>query len=269
MVAGRDFTWTDVYNKVPVVMVSENLARELWQTPNNALGKRVRVGTTDDWREVIGVVGDVHDDGMNVEASKTAYWPVLMKKFEGEDLRIMRSVVFALRTPRAGNESLMKDVRQAVWSVDPNLPLADVRTESYYYTTSMARSTFTLLMLAVAGAMAMLLGTVGIYGVIAYSVSQRTREIGIRMALGAQRQELTGMFVRHGLVLTAVGVGIGLIDSFAAMRLLSTLLFGVSPVDAATYAVVTFGLAGTAWLASYLPSRRAATVDPLEALRSE
>ncbi len=269
MVAGRDFTWTDVYNKVPVVMVSENLARELWQTPNNALGKRVRVGTTDDWREVIGVVGDVHDDGMNVEASKTAYWPVLMKKFEGEDLRIMRSVAFALRTPRAGNESLMKDVRQAVWSVDPNLPLADVRTESYYYTNSMARSSFTLLMLAVAGAMAMLLGTVGIYGVIAYSVSQRTREIGIRMALGAQRQELTGMFVRHGLVLTAVGVGIGLIASFAAMRLLSTLLFGVSPVDVTTYAVVTIGLAGTAWLASYLPSRRAATVDPLEALRSE
>jgi len=125
-----------------VVMVSENMARELWQTPNNALGKRVRVGTTDDWREVIGVVGDVHDDGMNVEASKTAYWPVLMKKFEGEDLRIMRSVSFALRTPRAGTESLMKDVRQAVWSVDPNLPLADVRTESYYYTNSMAPQLF-------------------------------------------------------------------------------------------------------------------------------
>ena len=128
---------------------------------------------------------------------------------------------------------------------------------------------FTLLMLAVAGAMALLLGTVGIYGVIAYSVSQRTREIGIRMALGAQRRELTGMFVRHGLTLTAIGVGIGLMASFAAMRLLSTLLFGVSPVDVATYAVVTIGLAGTAWLASYLPSRRAATVDPLEALRSD
>jgi putative ABC transport system permease protein len=269
MVAGRDVTWTEIYNKVPVAILSESIARELWQSPNSALGKRVRVGTTDDWREVIGVVGDVHDDGLNKEVSKTAYWPVFMKNFEGDGLSAKRSVTFVLRTPRAGNESLMKDVRQAVWSVDPNLPLADVRTEEYYYRNSMARSSFTLLMLAVAGAMALLLGTVGIYGVIAYSVSQRTREIGIRMALGAQRQELTGMFVRHGLLLTAIGVGIGLVASFATMRLLSTLLFGVSPVDVATYAVVTIGLAGTAWLASYLPSRRAASVDPLEALRSE
>ncbi len=269
MVAGRDITWTDIYNKVPVVILSESIAREQWQSPSNALGKRVRVGTTDDWREVIGVAGDVHDDGLNKEVSKTTYWPVFLKKFEGDELRVQRNVTFVLRTPRAGNENLMKDVRQAVWSVNPNLPLADVRTEEYYYRNSMARSSFTLLMLAVAGAMALLLGTVGIYGVIAYSVSQRTREIGIRMALGAQRRELTGMFVRHGLTLTAIGVGIGLVASFAAMRLLSTLLFGVSPVDVATYAVVTIGLAGTAWLASYLPSRRAATVDPLEALRSE
>jgi predicted permease len=269
MVAGRDVTWADIYNNVPVMMMSENLARELWQTPANALGKRVRVGNTDDWREVVGVVGDVHEDGMNKEAPKLAYWPVLMKNFEGEKIRAMRSAVFALRTPRAGTESLMKDVRRAVWSVDPNLPLADVRTEDYYYRKSMARSSFTLLMLGVAGAMALLLGTVGIYGVIAYSVSQRTREIGIRMALGAQRQELTGMFVRHGLTLTAIGVGIGLVASFAAMRLLSTLLFGVSPVDLATYSLVTIALAATAWLACYLPSRRAATVDPLVALRSE
>jgi len=269
MVAGRDLTWADIYNNVPVMMMSENLARELWQTPANALGKRVRVGNTDDWREVVGVVGDVHEDGMNKEAPKLAYWPVLMKNFEGEKIRAMRSAVFALRTPRAGTESLMKDVRRAVWSVDPNLPLADVRTEDYYYRKSMARSSFTLLMLGVAGAMALLLGTVGIYGVIAYSVSQRTREIGIRMALGAQRRELTGMFVRHGLTLTGIGIGIGLLASFAAMRLLSTLLFGVSPVDLATYSLVTIALAATAWLACYLPSRRAATVDPLVALRSE
>jgi predicted permease len=269
VIAGRDITWSDLYNKVPVMMMSEGLAREMWQNPNNAIGKRVRVGTTDDWREVIGVVADVHEDGMNKQSPKMAYWPVMMKKFEGEDLRVFRGVVFALRTPRAGTESLMKEVRQAVWSVDANLPLSDVRTEDYYYRNSMARTSFTLLMLAVSGAMALLLGTVGIYGVIAYSVSQRTREIGIRMALGAQRQELTGMFVRHGLTLTGIGVGIGLLASFAAMRLLSTLLFGVSPVDLATYSLVTVALAATAWLACYLPSRRAATVDPLVALRSE
>jgi len=249
--------------------VSENLAREMWGSPSNALGKQVRVGGTDDWRQVIGVVGNVYDDGLNKEPSKSAYWPLLMSNFEGEKIRTPRNLSFALRTPRAGTESLMKDVRAAVWSVDPNLPLAGVRTEDYYYRASMARTSFTLLMLAIAAAMALLLGTVGIYGVIAYSVSQRTREIGIRMALGAQRSELTGLFVRHGLLLSAIGVAIGLIAAFASMRLLSSLLYKVSPVDLMTYSAVSCGLVLTAFLASYLPSRRAASVDPVEALRSE
>jgi putative ABC transport system permease protein len=269
LVAGRDFTWTDIYNKTPVAMLSENLARELWNTPGAALGKRIRVGSNDDWREVIGVVTNVSDDGVNQPASKSAYWPIMMDKFEGQDKRIIRDLSFALRTPRAGSESLMKEVRQAVWSVDPNLPLAGVHTVDYYYRTSMARTSFTLLMLGVAGAMALLLGTVGIYGVIAYSVSQRTREIGIRMALGAQRQELTGMFVRHGLILTGIGVAIGLVAAAISMRFLSTLLFGVKPVDLITYGAVSIGLAATALLACYIPSRKAATVDPMIALRGE
>jgi putative ABC transport system permease protein len=269
LVAGRDFTWTDVYQKLPVAMVSENLARELWQSPANALGKRVRVGSTDDWRQIVGVVGDVYYEGLNKEAAKTAYWPILVTNFEGEKVRAARNLSFVLRTPRAGTESLMKDVRAAVWSVDPNLPLADVRTEDYYYRASLARTTFTLLMLAIAAAMALLLGTIGIYGVIAYSVSQRTREIGIRMALGAQTRELTGLFVRHGLLLTGVGVLIGLAAAFLSMRLLASLLYKVSPVDLLTYGTVSAGLIFTAFLASYLPSRRAAGVDPVEALRSE
>ncbi|HZU30054.1 MAG TPA: ABC transporter permease, partial [Candidatus Angelobacter sp.] len=269
LVAGRDYTWTDLYNKAPVALISENMARELWGSPAAALGKRVRVGATDDWREIIGVVTDVYDDGLNQEPAKSVYWPMIMQKFEGQDLRVTRDISFALRTSRAGSENLMKDVRQAVWSVDPNLPLAAVHTVEYYYRTSMARTSFTLLMLGVAGAMALLLGTVGIYGVIAYSVSQRTREIGIRMALGAQRQELTAMFVRHGLMLTGVGVMIGLVAATLSMRFLSTLLFGVKPVDFITYAAVSIGLAFTALLASYLPSRKAATVDPMIALRGE
>jgi predicted permease len=269
LVAGRDLTWTDIYNKTPVALISENMAREMWQSPAAALGKRVRVGNTDDWREIVGVVTDVYDDGMNKEPAKAAYWPIMMRNFEGEGVSVRRELSFALRTPRAGTESLMKEVRQAVWSVDANLPLADVRTVEYYYRTSMARTSFTLLMLGVAGAMALLLGTVGIYGVIAYSVSQRTREIGIRMALGAQRQELTGMFVRHGLLLTGIGVAFGLVAAFLSMRFLSSLLFGVKPVDLVTYGAVSIGLVATAMLASYLPSRRAATVDPVEALRGE
>ena len=133
----------------------------------------------------------------------------------------------------------------------------------------MARTSFTLVMLALAGGMALLLGVVGLYGVIAYSVSQRTREIGIRMALGARQPQLTGMFVRHGLWLTAAGVGFGLVAAFALMRLMSSLLFKVRPVDPVTYLAVSIGLIATAMLASYLPSRRAAVVDPVEALRAE
>ena len=124
-------------------------------------------------------------------------------------------------------------------------------------------------MLGVAGGMALLLGVVGIYGVIAYSVSQRTREIGIRMALGAQQQKLTRMFVSHGLLLTGVGVMCGLLAAIVSMRLLTSLLFNVKPVDPVTYGAASLGLVATAWLASYLPSRRAATVDPVEALRAE
>jgi predicted permease len=269
LIAGRDLTWNDIYKKIPVAVVSENLAREYWNDPASALGKRIRVATTDDWREVIGVVGNVHDDGMNKEASLSVYWPIMMDRFEGDGTSIRRGVAFAIRSQRAGSEAFLKEVRQAVWSVDPNLPLADVHTLDYFYGKSLARTSFTLVMLAVAGAMALLLGTVGIYGVIAYSVSQRTREIGIRMALGAQQQILTGMFVRHGLLLTGVGVACGLCAAAILMRLMSSLLFGVSPVDPLTYGAVSIGLVTTAFLASYLPSRRAAAVDPVEALRAE
>src|SRR4029077_5378989 len=137
---------------------------------------------------------------------------------------VRRDISVVVRTQRAGSENFMKDVREAVWAVDPNLPLADVHTLQYFYRKSMARTSFTLIMIGVAGSMALLLGVVGLYGVIAYSVSQRTREIGIRMALGAQRKTLTGMFVRHGLLLTGIGVACGLAVAVVAVRLMSSLL---------------------------------------------
>ena len=269
LIAGRDLTWTDTYKKIPVALVSENLAREYWANSSDALGKRIRVSTNDDWREVVGVVGDVHDDGVNQKAATCAYWPLLMDRFESDDISVRREVSYAIRSSRAGSQTFLKDVRDAVWSVNPNLPLADLHTIQYYYGKSLARTSFTLIMLGVAGSMALLLGVIGIYGVIAYSVSQRTREIGIRMALGAQQQSLTGMFVRHGLLLTGIGVACGLIAAFMSMRLLSSLLFNVRPVDPITYAAASIGLVATASLASYLASRRAATVDPVEALRAE
>jgi len=269
LLAGRDLTWTDTYNRISVALVSENLAREYWGDPNGALGKRIRIGGKDDWREIVGVVKDVHDDGVNQKAATAAYWPLILNNFESDDVSVRRGVSYVIRSPLAGSESFLKNVRQTVWSVNANLPLADVHTVQYYYGKSLARTSFTLIMLGVAGGMALLLGVVGIYGVIAYSVSQRTREIGIRMALGAQQQKLTGMFVRHGLALTGIGVGLGLLGAAVSMRLLSSLLFNVRPVDPVTYAAASAGMLVTAWLASYLPSRRAATVDPVEALRAE
>ena len=268
-IAGRDLTWDDIYQRIPVAIVSENFAREYWHDAGNALGKRIRVGNNDDWREIIGVVGNTYDQGVDKDPTSSVYWPVIMNRFEGQKEALRRGIGFAIRSPRAGSEAFLKEIRQAVWSVDSNIPLAEVHTLGYLYKESMARTSFTLVMLGVAGGMALLLGIVGIYGVIAYSVSQRTREIGIRMALGAQQQTLTGMFVRHGLWLAGIGVACGLAASFAVMRLMSSLLFHVSPLDPITYIAVTIGVIATVYVACYLPSRRAATVDPVEALRAE
>jgi predicted permease len=269
LIAGRNLTWSETYNRIPVALVSENLAREYWGSPSNALGKRIRTSSKDDWREIIGVVGDVRHNGVNEGAPASVYWPILQKNFESDAVQVRRDISLVIRSPRAGSESLMKDVRQAVWSVDANLPLANVRTLDYYYKHSMARTSFTLVMLGIAGGMALLLGTVGLYGVIAYSVSQRTREIGIRIALGAPQSELTGMFVRQGLWLAGAGVVCGIAVAIGAMRLMSSLLFHVSTSDPITYGAVSIGLIATAALASYLPSRRAAGVDPVDALRAE
>ena len=269
MIAGRDITWDEIDKRVPVAMVSENLAREYWKDARSALGKRIRVANSDDWREIVGVVGDVYQDGVSTPAPKTVYWPTLMSKFEGQPTRLQRGFTMAVRSSRAGSQSFVKEVQQAVWSVDGDLPFADVHTLGYYYTKSMARTSFTLVMLCVAGSMALLLGVVGIYGVISYAVSQRTREIGIRMALGAQRQSITSMFVRSGLLLTGIGVVCGLTASFLAMRLMNSLLFHVKPVDPLTYGVITAGIVVISYAACYVPSRKAATVDPVHALRAD
>jgi predicted permease len=269
LVAGRDATWTDLYDKRPVVIVSETFAREYWGSAQSAIGKTIRVATTDPWREIVGVAQDVHDDGVDKPVSSAVYWPALMEPFEGQKTRVQRGIAFAIRSPRAGSQAFMKEVEEQVWSINSGVPLADPQTVGELFTKSMARTSFTLVLLSVAGGMALLLGIVGIYGVIAYTVSQRTREIGIRMALGAQRNALTGLFVRQGLSLTAIGAACGLVVAFITMRLMSSILFNVSPVDPLTYIVITACVGATACLACYLPSRRAATVNPVNALRSE
>ena len=269
LAAGRDITWDDTYGKRPVALVSESLAREYWHSAQGALGKKIRVASTDDWREIVGVVQDLHDDGVDQPAPSAVYWPLIRDNFEGQKEDLHRGIAYVIRSSRAGSQAFMKEVQEQVWSVNAGVPLADPQTVGELYTKSMARTSFTLVLLSVSGGMALLLGVVGIYGVIAYTVSQRTREIGIRMALGAQRGELTNLFVRQGLVLAAIGAGCGLVIAFAAMRLMSSILFNVSPVDPVTYVSITVGVGLTAWLACYLPSRRAATVNPVNALRSE
>jgi predicted permease len=267
LVAGRDITWSDTYDRLPVAIVSESLARDLWGNPQAALGKRIRETQKSAWREVVGVVADVHHDGLDRKAPATAYWPILMKGFEADG--VCRSLSFVVRTSRAGTEGLLKEIREAVWSVNANLPLASVQTLETVYERSMARTSFTMVMLALAGGMALLLGVVGIYGVISYTVSHRTREIGIRMALGARREELTRMFVRQGLVLASIGAACGLVAALGLGRVMSALLFGVQPADPLTLSLVAVALVGAAALASYLPARRVADVDPVEALRAE
>jgi predicted lysophospholipase L1 biosynthesis ABC-type transport system permease subunit len=248
-------------------MVSDGLARELWGSPTAALGKRIRETSKSAWREIVGVVKDVHDDGLDKKAPTTVYWPVLMKEFEGDGMA--RSLALVIRSPRVGTESFLKEVERAVWSVNPSVPLASVRTMQSVYERSMARTSFTMVMLGLTAAMAVLLGFVGIYGVTSYAVSQRTREIGIRLALGARGPALTGMVVRDGLKLAAIGAVCGLAVALGLSRLMAALLFGVGAADPATYALVAVTLLSAAMIASYLPARRVTKVDPVEALRAE
>ena len=272
VIAGRDFTWTDAYEQRPVAMVSESLARELWTEPAAAIGKRIRPFPKGSWREVVGVVTDMRDDGLNKKATTAVYWPLLTPAFvetADSEPALARGVTVVIRSPRTGASGFVSELSQAVWAVNPNLPVSGVRTLQEIYDASLARTSFTLVMLGIAGGMALLLGVGGLYGVISYSVSQRSREIGIRIALGAQAAAVTRMFVTHGLALSAVGVAIGLAVAFSVTRLMSSLLFEVSAVDPATYAMVSVALVAAALLASYLPALRATRVDPISALRAE
>ncbi len=270
IVAGRGFTWAQIYGLIPVGILSESLARELWGSPQAAIGKRFREFPGMPWYEVVGVAQDVRENGVDQISPATVYWPPMMHDIYGPgSFDTRRTVYFAMRSHRAGTQTFINEMQQAVWSVNSNLAVDFIRTMQDIYGESMARTSFTLVMLAIAGMMALALGILGIYGVISYAVSQRTREIGIRMALGAKKSELAWMFVRSALVLTGIGTAVGIGAAAALMRLMRTLLFGISPLDPVTFAAVPVVLVAAAALASYLPARRTAAVDPVEALRAE
>jgi ABC-type antimicrobial peptide transport system permease subunit len=193
----------------------------------------------------------------------------MLRNLWGRDINIRRTMAIAVRSNRTGSSGFLQDVQRAIWSINPDLPVAEVRTVKDIYDRSMARTSFTAVMLFIAAGTALLLGIVGIYGVISYAATQRTREIGIRAALGAQHAELKRMFVRDGLVLAGIGVACGLAGAIPLTRLMTSLLFGISPLDPMTYVAVSLVLVTAAGLASYVPAHRATAVDPVAALRTE
>jgi predicted permease len=270
LIAGREFTWDDVYNQRPVGILSENLARELFGSAQAAIGKQITVFQPMPWHEVIGVVEDARQNGVDAPAPAIVYWPTMMPDLYGpEPLDAVRGVTFVVRSARAGTASLMQEMQQAVWHVNENLLVSGIRTMQEVQSKSLARTSFTLTMLGIAAAMALALGIVGIYGVISYSVSQRTREIGIRMALGAQKSGLRWLFVRSALKLAGAGTIIGLAAAVVAARLMRTLLFGVSPLDPISFTAVTLILCASAALAAFLPARRVTSINPVDALKAE
>ncbi len=257
LVAGRAFEWADVYQQRPVALVSDNFARAEWGSPAAALGRRIALGQAGPWLEVVGVVTDVRHNGLGEPAPETVILPPIARQ----------TATFVVRSPRAGTSALLGELRRAVWSVNGNLSLARVQTMGELYERSMARTSLTLTLLAITGALALVLGLVGIYGVVSYAVGQRQREIAIRIALGAGRGEVRRMFVRQALALVAVGVGIGLPAAAVLTRIMESQLFGISPLDPATHLAVALGLVLAAGLASYVSARRASSLDPVDVLK--
>ena len=271
LLAGRSVTWTDIETGGRVAVITEDYARRIAPEPASAVGQRIRfdVFGQDPWREVIGVVQSVHEDGLYAAPVGMVYWPVLTENLFQTAVVGTPSATFVVRSARAGTAGLAEELLQAVRSVSASIAVAQEGTMQSLYTRSLARTSFTLVLLGIAGAMALALGVIGIYGVIAYVVSQRTREIGIRSALGAEPRQLTRMFLLHGLALSGIGIAVGIVLAAALGGWLSSLLFGIEPTDRAAYVTAVGVIFVAAALASYLPARRAATLDPMETLRPE
>jgi putative ABC transport system permease protein len=259
IVAGRSLTWDDVVNQRQVILVSEGLARKEWGSPAAALGRRISAVPSVPGVEIIGVIEDVHHDGLDQKAPPVIVYPP----------RSVPTAAFVVRSARAGQADFLIELRRAIASVHGELSIAHPRTLGAMYRQSMGRASMTLLLLGITGALALILGLVGVYGVVSYAVSRRRREIGIRLALGARRREVSQMFVRHALVLVAAGVVIGLAAAAALTRLIASQLFGITPLDLPTHLAVALGLVTAASVASYVSAQRGSAVDPIEVLKAD
>ena len=258
LIAGRDFAWSDLGSQRRVAIVSQNMARENWGEPQDALGKRIRIGADGPWSVVVGVAENVYDDGVDQPPPALVYFP-----------GVRRGVTFALRSTRAGTEGLLKEITAKVHVVDSSLPLVNVRTLSALYRSTMERRSFALVLLGIAAVMAVTLSIIGVYGVLAYAVAQRRKEISIRVAVGAEPRTIKALFLRQGLILTCLGGAVGWVSARGVSHWMSSLLFGVTPADPLTFGVSGAVILAAALAASYVPSRRAASLHPIEALRSD
>ncbi len=258
LIDGRDFAWSDVVSPPRAAIISENMARENWGDPPDALGKRIRIGTDGPWSVIVGVTENVYDDGVDQQPPGIVYFP-----------GVRRTVTFALRSSRAGTEGLLKEITTKIHTVDSSLPLVEVRTLSDLNRLTMERRSFALALLGIAAGMAVTLSIIGVYGVLAYAVAQRRKEISIRVAVGADPRTIKALFLRQGLILTSLGGAIGSVTARGVSHWMASLLFGVKPGDPLTYGVSAVVILAAALAASYVPSRRAASLNPIEALRSD
>ena len=273
LLVGRALTWDDSREQRMVAMVTEDFAREYWGSPEAALGKRISDGIpgqdTYYWREIVGVVGNVHDDGPSQATVPIIFFPYVMSNFWGSDPFVMRSVSYVVRSERTGMPDFISELQKTVWQTSPNLPLANFGTLAEIDRRSTARASFAMLMLSLASLVALVIGAVGIYGVISYIVSQRTKEFGVRLALGAERSQVRAIVVRYGMLLVSAGLLVGLGVAALASELIARLLFGVAPRDPLSFAAGVAVLLLVALVSSLLAARRAASVDPVVALRSD
>jgi putative ABC transport system permease protein len=263
LVRGRLIEPADNKQAARIVVVNETFARRFF--PNSdAIGRRIRLGKLTaefPWATVVGVVGDVRGSALDAPPQPTMYWPVAQT--HGTP-----ALAIVIRTD-GDPGALGSAVRGAIAEIDAAQPIYDLQTLDDLVAKSLGQRRFTLALMLLFGVIALLLSAVGIYGVMAFAVTQRTQEIGVRMALGARATDVVKLIVGSGMSLAAIGVGIGLAGAFAITRLMASLLFGVSPTDIATFGLVSVGLLMVAFLACYLPARRATKVDPLIALRYE
>jgi putative ABC transport system permease protein len=259
LLKGRQFSDHDDKNAPAVILINEALARRYWPD-QEPIGQRLTVGFEKEPRQIVGVVGNVKQTTLNADARPTMYMPHLQRPTGG-----MTIVLRANGDP----VSLSQLARTQIHSVDPSIPVTNIRTMNEVFSASIAQQRFAMLLVGLFGVLALVLATIGIYGVMSYSVTQRTHEIGVRMALGAQRTDVLKLILRHGILVSLLGVFVGVAASFGLTRVMASLLFGVTPTDTMIFATVGFGILAIGTIATYLPAWRATRVDPLSALRYE